>query len=61
LSAAFQNSLTTLEIETSIERIESRIRKAHPEIKLLFLKPQTSRAFSASTLVRELAESERNG
>jgi cation diffusion facilitator family transporter len=59
LSAAFKNSLTTLEIETSIERIESRIREAHPEIKLLFLKPQTSRAFSASTLVRELAESDR--
>lgn len=59
LSAAFANHLTTREIEASVARLESGIRAAHPQIALLFLKPQSSGAFSQSVLVRELAESDR--
>jgi cation diffusion facilitator family transporter len=59
LSAAFANHLTTPEIEASVARLEAVIRAAHPQIALLFLKPQTSSAFAQSVLVRELVESDR--
>ena len=58
-SAAFANHLTTEDIEACIARLETKIRTAHPQVSLLFLKPQTSRVFEQSPLVREIAESER--
>lgn len=42
LSAKFSDNLTTAEIETCINRIESSIRSKHPEIFMLFVKPQTN-------------------
>ena len=42
LSAEFEDDLTTGDIETSVNRIEDAIRKAHPDIAVLFIKPQTS-------------------
>lgn len=59
LSAAFENQLTALEIEACIVRLEARIRAAHPQVALLFIKPQTSNAFAQSAVARELAEADR--
>jgi cation diffusion facilitator family transporter len=59
VSAAFANELTTVEIEACVARLEAQIRKQHPQVNLLFVKPQTSHAFAQSPLVREIAESER--
>ncbi len=42
LSAEFEDHLTTPAIEACIDRIEKRIRAAHPEIVALFVKPQTA-------------------
>ena len=41
LSVAFHNHLTALEIEAAVRRIEDAIKRAHPEITTLFVKPQT--------------------
>lgn len=40
-SAEFKHGLTTAQIESSIRRIEARIRESHPEVTALFAKPQT--------------------
>jgi cation diffusion facilitator family transporter len=58
LSAAFDNGLNTLDIEACVARLEANVRAAHPQVSLLFVKPQTSRAFSESTVVREIIASE---
>ncbi|MCR5856162.1 cation diffusion facilitator family transporter [Mesorhizobium sp. J428] len=42
LSADFEDTLTTPEIEACVERIEARLREAVPEITGVFVKPQTS-------------------
>ena len=59
VSAAFENHLTTTDIEACVVRLEAKIRAAQPQVTLLFVKPQTSRAFGQSPLVREIRESER--
>jgi len=41
LSAEFEDHLKTGEIETCVNRIEDAIRHAHPDIAVLFVKPQT--------------------
>lgn len=46
LSAEFEDHLTTVEIESSIRRIETQIRDTHPEITALFVKPQTPESWS---------------
>lgn len=58
ISAAFHNQLTAVEIEDCVSRLEARIKAAHPQVTLLFVKPQTSRAFGRSRLAREIAESD---
>ena len=45
LSAEFEDSLTTIEIEESIRRIESKIRESHPQVSALFVKPQTPQSW----------------
>lgn len=60
LSAAFQNQLTTLDIEACVARLEAQLRDAHPEVTLLFFKPQTSLTFESSAVVQELAQAERD-
>jgi cation diffusion facilitator family transporter len=47
ISAAFVGSLTTPDIEASVERIESAIRTAHPEVVAVFVKPQTRAVWRA--------------
>lgn len=41
LSLEFKDNLTSDEIETCVNRIESKIKEIHPEIIALFIKPQT--------------------
>jgi cation diffusion facilitator family transporter len=41
LSAEFEDAMTAPEIEACVTRIEKRIMEAHPEITMLFVKPQT--------------------
>jgi cation diffusion facilitator family transporter len=45
MSVAFRNSLTAPEIEAVVERLENRIRAAHPEVIMLLVKPQTEAAW----------------
>jgi cation diffusion facilitator family transporter len=44
LSLAFVDSLSAVEIEHAVERIEQAIRDAHPQISALFVKPQRAGA-----------------
>lgn len=41
LSAEFEDALGTAQIESSIRRIETRVKEVHPEVTALFVKPQT--------------------
>jgi cation diffusion facilitator family transporter len=41
LSAEFEDSLTTPQIEDCVNSVEAQIKEAHPEISILFVKPQT--------------------
>jgi cation diffusion facilitator family transporter len=59
ISAAFHDELDAVRIQACVARVEARIRAAHPEVSLLFVKPQPSGAFLRSPLAREIAESER--
>jgi divalent metal cation (Fe/Co/Zn/Cd) transporter len=45
LSAEFHDGLGTEAIEDCVTRIEARIKTAHPEVRALFVKPQTPRQF----------------
>lgn len=42
LSAEFDDRLTTTQIEDCVRTLEEEIRSAHPEVSLLFVKPQTA-------------------
>jgi cation diffusion facilitator family transporter len=42
LSAEFDDNLTTPQIEACVTTLEEEIRSAHPEVSLLFVKPQTA-------------------
>jgi len=48
LSVQFEDKLTTPEIERIVVNMEQRIREAHPEVFVLFVKPQTPEAFAAA-------------
>ena len=54
LSIDFDPALTSEDIERSIERIEQRVRAAHPEVTALFVKPQSPERY-------QLARHERFG
>ncbi len=45
LSLEFADELRTTEIEAAVIRLEDRIRKKHPEVIAIFIKPQTRRSF----------------
>lgn len=47
LSIEFKETLLALEIEDCVAGIEHRIREMHPEIVVLFIKPQTAKNFEA--------------
>ena len=45
LSAEFEDALTTSDIENCVNRVEDAIRGAHPDIAVLFVKPQTAQTW----------------
>jgi len=47
LSTEFRDSLTTPEIEQYVERVEAALRKCHPEVVALYVKPQTQEVWEA--------------
>lgn len=47
LSVQFDDQLTTPEIERIVVEMEARIRKEHPQVFVLYVKPQTPEAFAA--------------
>lgn len=47
LSAEFCDGLTTDQIECTVDRLEARIRQRHPEVGLLFIKPQSRAMWQA--------------
>jgi cation diffusion facilitator family transporter len=49
LSAEFHDRLKTPEIEAAVNRIEDAIKLAHPEIRTLFVKPQTAESWRNRT------------
>jgi divalent metal cation (Fe/Co/Zn/Cd) transporter len=57
LSAEFCDGLTTDQIEGTVNRLEARIRERHPEVSLLFIKPQ-SRAMWQERQPRSLPPAE---
>lgn len=48
LSVEFEDSLKVPQIERAVSEMETQIRNSHPSVFLLFVKPQTSKAFSDS-------------
>ena len=42
LSVEFQDALNTTQIEHCVNRVEAAIRRTHPEVTTLFVKPQTA-------------------
>jgi cation diffusion facilitator family transporter len=42
LSVEFQDALSTTQIEHCVNRVEAAIRRLHPEVTSLFVKPQTA-------------------
>jgi cation diffusion facilitator family transporter len=58
LSAEFKDQMRTPEIEASVERIEAALAAAHPEIRMLFVKPQTAEKWLARRRRLEAAAEE---
>ncbi len=48
LSVEFIDALQAAEIEIAVERIEAEIKKSHPEITSLFVKPQRTATYRAA-------------
>ncbi len=49
LSVEFEDALTTTEIEACVNRIEAASGRAHPDISVLFVKPQTLETWRSLT------------
>ena len=47
LSLQFSDERTILQVEEQVIALEQHVRAAHPEVVLLFVKPQTDKAYSA--------------
>ena len=45
LSVEFHDALNTTQIERCVDRIEAAIKRAHPDITILFVKPQTAQTW----------------
>jgi divalent metal cation (Fe/Co/Zn/Cd) transporter len=48
LSVQFEDRLTTTEIEHIVVDMEAKIRKVHPQVWVLYVKPQSPEAFAAA-------------
>ncbi|HEU4586600.1 MAG TPA: cation transporter dimerization domain-containing protein, partial [Gemmatimonadaceae bacterium] len=47
VSAEFDDSLSTPDVEASVDSIESNVREEHPEVVALFVKPETAERWDA--------------
>ena len=47
LSAEFEDNITVPEVEACVVRLERRLKQEHPEITMLFVKPQTPATWTA--------------
>jgi cation diffusion facilitator family transporter len=47
VSAEFDDSLSTPDVEASVNSIESNVREEHPEVVALFVKPETAERWDA--------------
>jgi cation diffusion facilitator family transporter len=57
VSAEFDDHLTTPEIESAVERIEEKVKAAHPEVVSVFIRPQTPARWSeAAPHLEEMAD-----
>jgi cation diffusion facilitator family transporter len=52
LSAEFEDALDTTRIEICVNRVEAAIRAAHPDVSILFVKPQTQQVWRERTSSR---------
>jgi cation diffusion facilitator family transporter len=52
LSLEFSGDRTIAQVEQQVIALEQHVRAAHPEVVLLFVKPQTDEAYSAQRLKR---------
>jgi cation diffusion facilitator family transporter len=59
MSAEFEDSLTTPQIEACIERLETAVRETQPEVVALFVKPQTPAAWAARVKARTVGSDRR--
>jgi cation diffusion facilitator family transporter len=57
LSVAFERTADATEIERAVERIEAAIRREHPEVLMLFVKPQAHETWRARLAGIEAASS----
>ena len=55
LSAEFEDRLTTPEIEDCVSSLEEEIRSVHPEVSVLFVKPQTAATWESRRRAIEAA------
>lgn len=53
LSVEFDDSLTIVDVETIVSRLEADVRKIRPEVSALFVKPQTPKAFAVAHRLRQ--------
>jgi len=47
LSVEFRDELNTTQIEECVNRVEAQIKQAHPEVNVLFVKPQTAETWQS--------------
>jgi divalent metal cation (Fe/Co/Zn/Cd) transporter len=59
LSADFHDHLNTTQIEDCVNRIEAAVKQAHPEVTVLFVKPQTAETWQSR--ITQLAAQQDDG
>jgi hypothetical protein len=52
LSVEFADALRVPQIEEAIVAVEAKVRKQHPEVMGIFVKPQTEETFRKASLIR---------
>lgn len=61
LSAEFEDDLCTGDIEACVRRVEDRVKKAQPQVAVLFVKPQTQRTWAQRAAHIEHPPKQRRG
>ncbi len=52
ISVEFDDRLTIVDVENIVSRLEAEVRRAHPAVNALFIKPQTPKAFETAHRLR---------